>query len=242
MQTFSVSATQCYVLDGSSTRADRPKADPRPSAGFRYSTAEDRAQTSINIMIDLLLLLEIEMPTGPDARGIPPSRPSWKNTVITKTKLSGNTKYIWWAYLSSTVVLVLRIVFQRKSAIGAARTPKVAEKKTECPVDPCRDPITLDDLGSWTWDFRASEAATPPVSCGGTRPCSKGGGGGGVGAVEVDKEKGGRGLVAARGRRGGGGGGRGGRGAVSSNAVVTYNVESLVLYLLESGDFQVCFV
>lgn len=106
----------------------------------------------------------------------------------------------------------------------------------ELPADPCRDPITLDDLGSWTWDFRASEAGTPTLaSCGGV--VSKSGGG--------DKGKtAGCGRV-GKGRRGegaGGGGGKGGGGGSgsSSSAVVTYNVESLVLYLLESGDFQAC--
>lgn len=42
----------------------------------------------------------------------------------------------------------------------------------------------------------------------------------------------------ARGKGSNGGGGGGGNGG-STSAVVTYNVESLVLYLLESGDFQV---
>ncbi|CAM9354760.1 unnamed protein product [Scytosiphon promiscuus] len=57
---------------------------------------------------------------------------------------------------------------------GCAQFAPVKKKKkqpspaAERPADICRDPITLDDLGSWTWDFRASEAATPPVSCGAT--------------------------------------------------------------------------
>ena len=138
---------------------------------------------------------------------------------------------------------------QRNKTIGAAHSPKAAkavaaaaEKKKKAsaqqprPADACRDPITLDDLGSWTWDFRACEAATPPVSCGGTAELRTKHGGGGKGK---GGGKGGR-----RGGRGGCGGsgssfGNGSSGSNSSSAVVTYNVESLVLYLLESGDFQV---
>lgn len=139
---------------------------------------------------------------------------------------------------------------QRNNTVGAAKVSKSkattvtatasasVEKKTEHPADPCRDPITLDDLGSWTWDFRASEAATPPVSCGGPSFSKNGG--------EVSKGGGSGGGSSSglwgRGRRceggGGKGGGKSGSGG-SSSAVVTYNVESLVLYLLESGDFQV---
>lgn len=160
---------------------------------------------------------------------------------------------------------------QRNKTVGAASTAAAAaaaatvEKKkmqpsppAERPADPCRDPITLDDLGSWTWDFRASEAATPPVSCGATSAvkatgakhdggcgCGEGGGGG------AGKGKGIGAWGKGRGGGGGSGGGRGGCGGYgsgsssssgsggSSSAVVTYNVESLVLYLLESGDFQV---
>ena len=138
---------------------------------------------------------------------------------------------------------------QRNKTVGAAHSPKAAkavaaaaEKKKKAsaqqprPADACRDPITLDDLGSWTWDFRACEAATPPVSCGGTAELRTKHGGGGKGK---GGGKGGR-----RGGRGGCGGsgssfGNGSSGSNSSSAVVTYNVESLVLYLLESGDFQV---
>lgn len=126
------------------------------------------------------------------------------------------------------------------AATAAAAVDKRKKKKqppAERPPDVCRDPITLDDLGSWTWDFRASEAATPPVSCGATRSTKHGGGGGWKGKRFGVEGKGGRGC-------GGGGSGSGsgvsgsGSGSTSS-AVVTYNVESLVLYLLESGDFQV---
>lgn len=114
---------------------------------------------------------------------------------------------------------------QRKKTVGAVHAPKASvEKKAERPVAPSRDPITLDDLGSWTWDFRASEAATPPVSCGGPAAPKSGGG------DASDRIGGGRGR---RGR------GRAEDGKGGCNAVVTYNVESLVLYLLESGDFQV---
>lgn len=142
----------------------------------------------------------------------------------------------------------------------AAASPRVPEtpqkKKTKAktpeksPVQHCRDPITLDDLGSWTWDFRAAEAATPPVSCGGSSSSSKNSGGtstgswGGGPGRGGKKKKGGSGKGrSGTGGGGSGGGGKGGSGnkaPVSSNAVVRYNVESLVLYLLESGDFQVC--
>lgn len=122
---------------------------------------------------------------------------------------------------------------------AAAAVDKRKKKKqppAERPPDVCRDPITLDDLGSWTWDFRASEAATPPVSCGATK--STKGGGGWKGKGFGGGGKGGRGC--GSGGSGGGGSGVSGSGSGStSSAVVTYNVESLVLYLLESGDFQV---
>ncbi|CBJ26071.1 conserved unknown protein [Ectocarpus siliculosus] len=133
------------------------------------------------------------------------------------------------------------------AAAAAAAVDKRKKKKqppAERPPDVCRDPITLDDLGSWTWDFRASEAATPPVSCGATKSTKHGGGGGWKGKRFGVGGKGGRGCGSG-GSGGGGGSGSGsgvsgsgsGSGSTSS-AVVTYNVESLVLYLLESGDFQ----
>lgn len=131
--------------------------------------------------------------------------------------------------------------------VGAAHSSKGSstpeKKKTELPVDNCRDPITLDDLGSWTWDFHASEAATPPVSCGGTLAATKS-------CMDVSK-RGKEGRISGKGRssswkgkgkgkgRSGGLDGCGKSSSCSSSAVVTYNVESLVLYLLESGDFQV---
>ncbi|CAM9318250.1 unnamed protein product [Choristocarpus tenellus] len=82
-----------------------------------------------------------------------------------------------------------------------------------------RDPITLEELGSWTWDFRPTEAGTDPEE----KP------------VEGCERNAGR-------TGGGGGGGKGFKGSPGkgrfADVVVTYNVESLVLYLLESGDFQ----
>lgn len=140
---------------------------------------------------------------------------------------------------------------QCMKTVGAAHSSKGSstpeKKKTELPADRCRDPITLDDLGSWTWDFHASEAATPPVSCGGTLTAPKS-------CVDVAK-RGKEGRIGGKGRSSswkGKGKGKGRSGGLdgcgnsnssssscSSSAVVTYNVESLVLYLLESGDFQV---
>ncbi|CAB1119630.1 unnamed protein product [Ectocarpus sp. CCAP 1310/34] len=131
------------------------------------------------------------------------------------------------------------------AAAAAAAVDKSKKRKqplAERPPDVCRDPITLDDLGSWTWDFRASEAATPPVSCGATKSTKHGGGGGWKGKRFGVGGKGGRGCGGGGSGGGGGGSGSGVNGSGSgstSSAVVTYNVESLVLYLLESGDFQV---
>ncbi|CAM9557701.1 unnamed protein product [Ectocarpus sp. 4 AP-2014] len=137
-----------------------------------------------------------------------------------------------------------KVLTATSAAAAAAAVDKKKKKKqppAERPPDVCRDPITLDDLGSWTWDFRASEAATPPVSCGATKSTKHGGGGGWKGKRFGVGGKGGRGC--GGGGSGGGGGGSGSGvsgsgGGSTSSAVVTYNVESLVLYLLESGDFQ----
>ncbi|CAN0110538.1 unnamed protein product, partial [Ectocarpus fasciculatus] len=133
-------------------------------------------------------------------------------------------------------------VLTATSAAAVDKRRKKKQPQAERPPDVCRDPITLDDLGSWTWDFRASEAATPPVSCGATTKSTKHGGGGGwKGKGFGGGGKGGRGCGSGGSGGGSGGGGSGVSGSGSgstSSAVVTYNVESLVLYLLESGDFQ----
>ena len=122
-------------------------------------------------------------------------------------------------------------------------TPEKKKKVTDQrPADKCRDPITLDDLGSWTWDFHASEAATPPVSCGGTVAPKNGVDlakrGGECHTWGKKRSKGRSSESKGKARVGGGDGGTIKSGS-SSSPVVTYNVESLVLYLLESGDFQV---
>ncbi|CAM9413906.1 unnamed protein product, partial [Ectocarpus sp. 12 AP-2014] len=56
-----------------------------------------------------------------------------------------------------------KVLTTASAASAAAAVDKRKKKKQpppDRPPDVCRDPITLDDLGSWTWDFRASEAAT----------------------------------------------------------------------------------